>query len=143
MMKILVPVDGSPTSIRAVKFAIAQVKTVAGASLIIVNIQNAATLSLPESAAVMSAAQIEQEVESAAREALQDAVTLCRQAKITYVTRSRQGDIAITIDHVAREEHVAQIIMGTRGLDTVSGLLLGSVSTQVLHLADVPVTLVK
>lgn len=142
-MKILVAVDGSPTSIRAVKFAIAQVKTVAGASLIIVSIQNAETLSLPASVAIMPVAQIEQEVERAAREALQDAVTLCREAKITYVSRSGQGDIATTIDQVAREEHATQIIMGTRGLGTVSGLILGSVSTQVLHLTDVPVTLVK
>jgi nucleotide-binding universal stress UspA family protein len=44
---------------------------------------------------------------------------------------------------VAREEDVAHIIMGTRGLGGVRGLLLGSVTTQLLHLADVPVTLVK
>jgi nucleotide-binding universal stress UspA family protein len=143
MTKILVPVDGSLASIRAVKFAIAQVKRMAGASLVIVNIQNAATLGLPATGENRSSAQIEQEVEIAATEALQDAVILCRQAKIPYATRSGQGDIATTIDHVAREEHVAQIIMGTRGLGTVSGLVLGSVSTQVLHLADVPVTLVK
>ena len=74
---------------------------------------------------------------------MQDAVTLCREAKIAYVARSALGVIATMIDHVAREEQVTQIIMGTRGLGTVSGLILGSVSTQVLHLADVPVTLVK
>jgi len=142
-MKILVPIDGSPASIRALKFAIAQVKTVAGASLVIVNIQNPETLGLPASVRITPSAQIEQEVEWAAREALQDAVTLCREAEITYVTRSGRGVIATMIDHVAREEHVAQIIMGTRGLGTVSGLILGSVSTQVLHLADVPMTLVK
>jgi nucleotide-binding universal stress UspA family protein len=44
---------------------------------------------------------------------------------------------------VAHEEEVAQIIMGTRGLGEMRGLLLGSVTTQLLHLADVPVTLVK
>ncbi|MBV8321628.1 MAG: universal stress protein, partial [Hyphomicrobiales bacterium] len=33
--------------------------------------------------------------------------------------------------------------MGTRGLGGVRGLLLGSVATQLLHLVDVPVTLVK
>jgi nucleotide-binding universal stress UspA family protein len=39
-MKVLVPVDGSPASIRAVKLAIDQVKTLPGASLVIVNVQN-------------------------------------------------------------------------------------------------------
>jgi nucleotide-binding universal stress UspA family protein len=33
--------------------------------------------------------------------------------------------------------------MGTRGLGRVSGLLLGSVATKVLHLTKVPVTLAK
>jgi len=33
--------------------------------------------------------------------------------------------------------------MGTRGMGAVAGLALGSVATKVLHLAVVPVTLVK
>jgi nucleotide-binding universal stress UspA family protein len=35
------------------------------------------------------------------------------------------------------------IYMGTRGLNAMSGLLLGSVATRVLHLAKMPVVLVK
>ena len=54
-----------------------------------------------------------------------------------------RGAVAATIDRVAREEDVEHIIMGTRGLGGVRGLLLGSVATQLLHLTDVPVTLVK
>jgi nucleotide-binding universal stress UspA family protein len=33
--------------------------------------------------------------------------------------------------------------MGTRGMGSVSNLLLGSVATKVIHLAPVPVLLVK
>jgi nucleotide-binding universal stress UspA family protein len=44
---------------------------------------------------------------------------------------------------VAREERVQHIFMGTWGLGGVRGLLLGSVTTQLLHLIDVPTTLVK
>jgi nucleotide-binding universal stress UspA family protein len=62
---------------------------------------------------------------------------------VTYVTRSERGAVAATIDRVAREEHVTQIVMGTRGLGGVRGLLLSSVTTQLLHLVDMPVTLVK
>jgi nucleotide-binding universal stress UspA family protein len=33
--------------------------------------------------------------------------------------------------------------MGTRGMTAISTLVMGSVATKVLHLANVPVTLVK
>lgn len=142
-MKILVPVDGSPASIHAVKFAIDQVKTVANASLVIVTVQSFATLGLAEGAGIMPPAWIDQEEETAATEALQAAVAACREAGVTCTTRSERGAVAATIDRVAREDRVAQITMGTRGLGGVRGLLLGSVATQLLHLTDVPVTLVK
>jgi nucleotide-binding universal stress UspA family protein len=91
---------------------------------------------------VLGKLRIEREEERAATEALQEALTACREAGVPYMTRSERGAVAATIDRVAREEHVAQIIMGTRGLGGVGGLLLGSVATQLLHVADVPVTLV-
>ena len=43
----------------------------------------------------------------------------------------------------AKEKGVFQIFMDTRGLGSVSGLLLGSVATKVIHFTDVPVLLVK
>jgi nucleotide-binding universal stress UspA family protein len=142
-MKILIPVDGSPASIRAVKFAIDQVKTRPGSSLVIMNVQNIATLSSADGMGIMPPEWIEQEEASAATEALQDAVAACREAGVAYVTRSERGGVATAIDRVAREEHAEHIVMGTRGLGGVRGLLLGSVATQLLHLTDVPVTLVK
>ena len=39
------------------------------------------------------------------------------------------------IHRIAGEEKADHIIMGTRGLGGIRGLLLGSVSTQVPHLA--------
>ena len=33
--------------------------------------------------------------------------------------------------------------MGTRGMGTIANLALGSVATKVIHLANIPVTLVK
>ena len=140
-MKILVPVDGSPASIRAVKLAVDQVKALPEASLVLVNVQNFSGLSLPEQ--IMPSAWIQREEQRAADEALKDAVTTCREAGISYVTRTERGGVAPTIDRVARDEHVQHIFMGTRGLGGVRGLLLGSVATQLLHLVDVPVTLVK
>ena len=36
-----------------------------------------------------------------------------------------------------------EIFMGSRGLGSVAALFMGSVATKVLHLTDLPVTLVK
>jgi nucleotide-binding universal stress UspA family protein len=142
-MKILVAVDSSPASLRAVKLAIDQVKTLAGSSLVITNVQNFATLGFPEGGGILPTELIDQEAEKAATKAVEEAVAACAKAGVAYVVRSERGAIAATIDHVAREEGVAHIVMGTRGLGGVRGLLLGSVTTQLLHVTDLPVTLVK
>src|SRR5258707_9975094 len=109
-MKILVPVDGSPASIRAVKLAIDQAKPIAGASLVLVNVQNLATLGLAEGAGLMPAGWIEQEEQRTTEEALQEAIATCREAGVTHVARSERGVVASTIDRVAREDHVTHVI---------------------------------
>jgi nucleotide-binding universal stress UspA family protein len=43
----------------------------------------------------------------------------------------------------ARDEGCALIVMGTRGLGSIANMLLGSVATKVIHLAEVPVLLIK
>ncbi len=40
-------------------------------------------------------------------------------------------------------EGVDVIVMGTRGMGALANLALGSTATKVVHLAEVPVTLVK
>ena len=43
----------------------------------------------------------------------------------------------------AKKLGATQIVMGTRGLGSAFGLLLGSVATHVISHVEVPVTLVK
>jgi nucleotide-binding universal stress UspA family protein len=62
---------------------------------------------------------------------------------IAFFAWCRPGQVAVKIAQIAREESVGQIVMGTRGLGGFQGLLLGSVATQVMHLAEVPITLIK
>jgi nucleotide-binding universal stress UspA family protein len=75
--------------------------------------------------------------------ALRQAIRLCRDAQVKFYTRSAFGPIAETINKTAREINADQIVMGTRGFSPLRGAVLGSVSTKVVHLARVPVTLVK
>lgn len=53
------------------------------------------------------------------------------------------GPIAKTICQVAADGKADLICMGTRGMGTVTGMLVGSTATKVLHNATVPVMLVK
>jgi nucleotide-binding universal stress UspA family protein len=143
IMKILVPIDGSSASLRALNHAIDQAKARADTCLVIVNVQNLATLGLAEGVALMPSDWIDRQEEDAANEDLQKAAVICQDAGVRFVMRSARGAVADAIDRVAREERVAHIVMGTRGLGSIRGLLLGSVASRLLHLADVPVTLVK
>ena len=140
-MKFLVAVDGSPASIRAVTLAIKFATERQQASIVLLNVQNSAMLG-PDTG-IMTAAWIEEEEEHSSEEALKESMAACQAAGVPFTTRNERGAPAATIDQIARKENVDHIIMGTRGLGRIQGLLVGSVATQVLHLVDVPVTLVK
>lgn len=140
-MKFLVAVDGSPASLRAVNLAIEFMTVRQQASLILLNVQNFAMIG--PNTGLMTAGWIEEEEEGVVEEALRGSVTACEAAGVPFRVRSERGAPAATIDKIAREENVDHIIMGTRGLGSIRGLLVGSVATHVLHLVEVPVTLVK
>ena len=140
-MKLLVAVDGSPASLRAVNMAIEFAGGRQSASVILLTVQNPTMLG-PDTG-LMLAAWTEEEEERAGEEALKEAVAKCQAAGIQFTTRNERGVPAVMIDQVARQENVDHIIMGSRGLGSVRGLLVGSVATKVLHLVNVPVTIVK
>ena len=142
-LKILTPVDGSPASLRAVDFALEVLSRSPGGSLVLLNVQNVGSID-PVGVAAMAPPDWFQDVASkASEEALKGALSKCKGANIAFKPMARAGQVARTIADVAREEGVGQIVMGTRGLGGVQGLLLGSVATQVIHLVEVPVTLIK
>lgn len=64
-------------------------------------------------------------------------------AGIKYAYHIGVGDPAEVIAQYAEDKQCDQIVMGTRGMGTVSNLVLGSVATKSIHLAKVPVLLVK
>lgn len=73
-----------------------------------------------------------------------DAEAQARQQAVPSVhTVLREGDPAAAILNVAREEKADIIVMGRRGLGDLAGLLLGSVSHKVTHLAECACLTVK
>jgi len=64
-------------------------------------------------------------------------------AGVKYTSHRAVGPIAETIVAQAQALGADQIVMGTRGLSAISNMVVGSIATKVLHLATVPVVLVR
>ena len=77
------------------------------------------------------------------KEASRSACALLDTAGIAYTLELAEGEIAETLVQYAEREKCDMIVMGTRGMGTVMNLVLGSVTTKVIHLTNIPVTLVK
>ena len=142
-MRILVPVDGSPPSLRAVEHAVKLVSGKANAEIILLNVQGPETLDVSDFTAVVTA---EADRELAARQsskALRKAVAHCQQTKTRFTTRAEIGPVAETIADLADRLEVDQVVIGSRGLGALGRLFFGSVATKVARLVRIPLTLVK
>jgi nucleotide-binding universal stress UspA family protein len=142
-MRILVPVDGSAPANRAVAHAIGLARGRDDALIVVVNVQGPETIEVSDVSAVMSVAADRRLAARRSTSALRKAARLCTTAEVRFETRAELGPIAETIDRLARELQVDQIVIGSRGLGGIGRLILGSVATKVARLARVPVTLVK
>lgn len=142
-IKILVPVDGSALSQKALAAAVTMAKAGAPGSLVLLNAQSAGEIDAAAGDVFMTQTLENRELELYADAALKPAVEVCEKSGVIFKTRKERGAEAQAIARVAAEEDVDQIVMGTRGHGLLAGLLLRSVSTQVVELAKVPVLLVK
>lgn len=141
MKTILVPVDGSDSSLRAVKLAIRQIQECApGATLHLLTVQ--APIISGNVTRFFAADAIQEYYEDEGRNAMRPATAILDAAALPYSQKISVGPIASTIADYATEVGCDHIIMGTRGLGSVSRLMLGSVTTKTLSLVDIPITLV-
>ena len=143
MNKVLVPIDGSATSLRAFNILMqkrAQYRDPAELEIHLLNVQH------PVSGDVdlfVDNEQVKKYHRERSLEALQPARDLLDKAGIPYILHIGVGDPGEVIAQYAKEKGCDQIIMGTRGRGELAGLLLGSVTWKVIHLAEVPILLVK
>ncbi len=141
MKKLMLAVDGSACSVRAAKFLVRLVRGWPTLELHVVNVQP--PILAGEISAVVNIEMATSMHEKAGRDALRSARQVLDEAKLGCVEHLLEGDPAQAIAEFARDVGVDAIVMGTRGLGLIKGLLLGSVATKVLHLVDVPAILVK
>jgi nucleotide-binding universal stress UspA family protein len=87
--------------------------------------------------------QLEEYYRDEGHAALKAARERLDHAGVKYMPHIGIGAPAEVIVEYAKKKHCHQICIGTRGLGSVAGQLLGSVANKVIHLAPCPVLLVR
>ena len=140
-MKILLPVDGSPAALEAVRQALRMIDEGLRASLVLANVQEPATLY--EMLLAHDAEVIDQVAAQAGLHLLEPARALVQAAGVEHEIEVASGDPAHTLIDILENFGCDMVVMGARGMGTLRSALLGSVSNEVLHAAPVPVLVVK
>lgn len=141
-MKILLPVDGSPCSERALARFIASLAWFNGSAeihLLYVHLP----IPLGRGQGVVGHQQVEDYYRDEGLAQLVAARGRLSDAGLSFVTHVHVGQPAEVIVKFAREHNCDLICMGSHGHTALVSAVLGSVTSQVMHLADRPVMLLK
>lgn len=141
MLKALVPVDGSENALRAVLHLISLIKGREPMDVFLLNVQE--PIDAWQVRRVFKDEEIEAMLEVQGGDALKAARELLQQAGVPFTAAVLIGDVAQSIADYAKRMSCDKIIMGTRGMTSLANLFMGSVATKVIHLSEIPVTLVK
>ena len=136
------PVDGSEAALRAVDHVLKKVGLYKDpAEIHLLNVQLALRKGVTE---FVSQQQLDSYHHDEGIKDLASARAKLDAAKVPYQFHIGVGEEpAAVIAHYAQDKKCDQVVMGTRGLSSVVGILLGSGTIKVIHLVDVPVLLVK
>jgi len=144
--RLMVPVDGSEQSLRAVDAAVALAAKFDSEIKVLCVYRHHSPLeaSLSMVRSNVTVATPDEAMKDFAEAIARSARDRARQSGATAVEAyARRGQPARTIVGFAREQGCDAIVMGTRGLGDFGGLLLGSVSHKVTSMAEVTCVLVK
>ena len=137
-VKIVVPVDGSPHSLRATKYAIKIAKRLE-AEILLIHCHKPFPITLGEPYLQKA---ITKRLEKS-DQLLQEFRDLLQESSVAFKDKILEGAPGVVISDVAVIENCEMIIMGSRGHSDLKGLFLGSVAHRVLHAASCPVVVVK
>jgi nucleotide-binding universal stress UspA family protein len=141
-MKILIPIDGSDSANHALDHV---VESMAGfkemPQLFLLNVQW--KLASGNVKRFINQETINDYYREQGMEALAAARKKLDAAGLAYTYHISVGTPAEAIVQYAQEQHIDQIVISAHGQSKLSDLLLGSVVSKVLHLAVMPVLVIK
>lgn len=138
--KLLVPVDFSACSRKALAYAVAFARQFSG-ELIVLHV-----VELPyvgSGLGEMEAPPMETELRDYAKEHLQKVVTEQLAGKVEHSTLLRTGQPWYEVTEAAREACADIIVMGTHGYTGLKHVLMGSTAERVVRHAPCPVLVVR
>ena len=141
MLRVLAPIDGSNNAARVIEYLIALAAKVPDAEIVLINVRDA--MDSPQVHRFWSDEEIREFQQKEGNLTLDAARKRLDAAGVRYTAEVVIGDTAPAIAGHAKAKDCDMIVMGTRGMGTIGSLLMGSTATKVVHLTDVPVTLVK
>ena len=142
MLKILALVDGSKASSHAVRYVIEMAAACRETPDIhLLNVQ------LPVASGIIARHVRRNDLDAYYHDegmaALAPARKLLDKASVPHALHIGVGEVGETVAKYVKQLSAQQIAMGTRGLGPVAGMLLGSVTTEVVQAVDIPIVLVK
>jgi nucleotide-binding universal stress UspA family protein len=139
MKRILVAVDGSDPSLKAVRMA-ADIALRFGARLTLVHV--VPKLLLPPDVYGLTIAEVEREHRAYADRLLERAVSSLQEPGVEITTTVLYGAPAEAIAEEGAASDVGMIVIGSRGYGAVARMFLGSVSDRLVHISPKPVLVV-
>ena len=145
--KILVAYEGSPQSKEALDWAI-DLSLPSKAQVCVAKVIEA--MSIGEMTTLYEAGSSDdlvayiEEVKETDRRLLEDAMATVGQRKgVAITTALLNGNIAAALIKYAKENDMDMIVAGTKGHGVLEGLLMGSVTRNLVSLSPLPVLVVK
>ncbi len=144
--RILAAIDGSKTCHRALAVA-AEIAQKFDAELVLIYVIR--DMQLPDGVKKMADVELVQEtrltaMQTIAQGILNDCVEMAKSAGVSNIkTEIRPGDPAGAIIRFAEGRNMDLIVLGSRGLGDLEGMLMGSVSRKVTNLSTVACLTVK
>jgi nucleotide-binding universal stress UspA family protein len=145
-MKILLAVDGSAYTIKAVEYLAAHLDWFKGTpELHLLHVQPPIPIGLAASRtrALLGDGAVDNYYKEESALALAPAEKLLRERGIPFQSSYKVGEIAHVIQHYASEHKIDLIVMGSHGHGALASVVMGSVATKVLASATVPVLIVR
>lgn len=142
MFKVLLPVDGSESALRATQKLIETLDWHKEPPHIDMVAVQPRVPQFPNMSLVISNGMLNRYYTEECEAMLAPSKKALDADGVKYVAYRLVGAIAETIVEQAKQLDSTMIFMGTRGMTALSNMVLGSVTTRVLHLAHIPVVLI-